>query len=106
MADDKREYLQDGGRGRDDRHGFGDDMGTRVGRPDGESDASSARPAPRSGETTSAPGQAGTNTGAVADGLEGSILEDEGDQQRRVRGASEGMAPEPATGDERRIDDL
>ena len=106
MADDKRDYAKDGSRGRDDRQGFGDDMGTRVGRPDGESDASSARPAPRSGSATSAPGQAGTNTEAVADGIEGSIMDDEGTQQRRVRGASEGMAPEPASGDERRIDDL
>ena len=106
MADDERDYLQDGGRGADARRGFGDDMGTRVGRPDGEADASSARPAPRSGATTSAPGQAGTNTTAVPDGIEGSIMEDEGDQQRRVRGASEGATPDRAAGDERRIDDL
>lgn len=70
-------YTDDGGRGRDDREGFGDDMGTRVGRPDGARE-----------------GQPSTNDEAVADGLEGSIMEDdEGDNQRRVQRASENREP-------------
>ena len=82
-------YTDDGGRGRDDREGFGDDMGTRIGRPDGAS-----------------AGQPSTNEEPVADGLEGSIME--GDGQRNVQRGSEspGAAPDPAAGNDRRIDDL
>jgi hypothetical protein len=87
MPDDR--YTDTGHRGDDPRHGFGDDMGTRVGRPDG------AR-ATRSG------GNPSTNDEPVADGLEGSI--DQGEQQERVQQAS--RTPDPATGRDKRIDDL
>ena len=108
---DRSEYLDTGFRDPDGREGFGDDGGTRVGRPDGASDASSARRAPHDAQRggRSAPGQPGTNTDAVDDGIEGSILADdsaEGDQQSRVRAASEGVDMGRAAGDERRVDDL
>ena len=104
---DRSEYLNTGFRDPDGREGFGDDGGTRVGRPAGEGDASSARRAPRDaqqGGDQSAQGQPGTNTDAVADGLEGSIQDDEGGsgpQQSRVRAATEGVNPTPEAGDER-----
>jgi hypothetical protein len=111
---DRSGYSDDGLRGKDAREGFGDDMGTRVGRPDG------ARGAPRdAGSAGNRPGQAGTNDSAVADGIEGSILDRDagqargsqdrdpdsaGSEQSRVQAASEGVN-RPA-GDNRRIDDL
>lgn len=100
---DRSQYTDTGFRAADGREGFGDDMGTRVGRPDG------ARPAPKDaskGENP-IPGQAGTNADAVPDGLEGSILDDDaGPQQSRVRQASEGVDMGRAAGDDRRVDDL
>ena len=81
MSDDK--YTDRGHRGEDPRHGFGDDMGTRVGRPDGASEA------PRDASPGQRPGQPGTNADEVPDGIEGSIMnDDEGSEQRRVREAS------------------
>jgi hypothetical protein len=91
------DYTDDGNRGDDPRHGFGDDMGTRVGRPDG------ARRAPRDASSGQRAGPS-TNTEPAADDLEGSIL-DEGPGQRRVREANENVNPDPAD-DEPRIDDL
>jgi hypothetical protein len=111
---DRSRYTDDGLRGSDAREGFGDDMGTRVGRPDG------AREAPRdAGSPGSRRGQPGTNDDAVADGIEGSIMDldagqargsqdrdpdSAGTEQSRVQAASEGVN-RPA-GDNRRIDDL
>jgi hypothetical protein len=111
---DRSGYTDDGLRGKDAREGFGDDMGTRVGRPDG------AREAPHdAGSSGTRAGQVGTNDGAVADGIEGSILDRDagqargsqdrdpdsaGIEQSRVQAASEGVN-RPA-GDNRRIDDL
>jgi len=100
---DRSEYTDTGLRGPDPRSGFGDDMGTRVGRPDG---AGEAQQAPRDASPVPHPGQASTNDDAVADGLEGSLV-GEGSQQDRVQRASRGdVNPDPAAGDERRIDDL
>ena len=116
---DRSEYSKDGLRGRESREGFGDDMGTRVGRPDGARESTSSHGA--------RPGQPGTNDEAVPDGLEGSIMDDDADQ---ARGAQErrteddglqGSGPEQArvqdsarksdevnrpAGDNRRVDDL
>ena len=116
---DRSEYSKDGLRGRDGREGFGDDMGTRVGRPDGAREESSSHGA--------RPGQPGTNREAVPDGLEGSIMDEDADQ---ARGAQErrseddglhGSGPSQArvqdaarqsddvnrpAGDNRRVDDL
>jgi hypothetical protein len=99
---DRSDYTDTGNRGTDARTGFGDDMGTRVGRPDG-----AAKPAPRDASPVQQPGQAGTNDDAVADGIEGSIM-DEGPEQQRIQRASDqgDLNPAPAAGDERRIDDL
>jgi hypothetical protein len=87
MAD--RKYTDTGYRGEDPRHGFGDDMGTRVGRPDG------AR----------ATGNPSTNDEPVPDGIEGSIL-DEGEAQRDVQNASRGVPPERGAPADRRVDDV
>ena len=120
---DKSEYTNTGFRDGDTREGFGDDGGTRVGRPDGAGSNSSpqdpnggrqqaggqARVAPHDVSGPPVPGQAGTNTGPVADGIEGSELDGnpgQGDQQSRVRAASEGLNESRAAGDDRRIDDL
>ena len=86
MAD--RKYTDTGNRGEDPRHGFGDDMGTRVGRPDG----------------AHAAGNPSTNDEPVPDGLEGSIIEGEG--QRDVQKASRGVPPERGASDDRHIDDV
>lgn len=102
MASDKRDYTDTGMRGRDPREGFGDDMGTRIGRPDGESDASSARPAPRDASRGSQPGQPGTNADAVADGIEGSIMH----EGRSDVTDNDAVNPPPPAGNERRIDNL
>jgi hypothetical protein len=108
VSDDK--YTDRGHRGDDPRHGFGDDMGTRVGRPDG------AHEAPHDASGAQRKGQPGTNSDAVPDGIEGSIMSDdrEGGEQRRVREASgdaSGEAsgnvnPDKETGDDRRVFDL
>ena len=118
---DRSEYSDTGMRGRDGREGFGDDMGTRVGRPDGAREPSQAL-GPN-------PGQPGTNRDAVPDGIEGSIMDEDAGQ---ARGAQErrseddgvhGSGPEQArvqdasrqrqsdevnrpAGDNRRIDNL
>ena len=99
MGDDK--YTDRGHRGEDPRDGFGDDMGTRVGRPDG------AQEAPRDASGAQRPGQPGTNADEVPDGIEGSIMNDEGGEQRRVRGASGDVnADNKGTGRDRPIHDL
>ena len=77
-------YTDSGHRGEDPRHGFGDDQGTRVGRPDG----AGASPPDTSGQRHA--GNPSTNDEAVSDGLEGSILDGEGDGQRRIQDASRG----------------
>ena len=110
---DRSRYTDNGFRARDGREGFGDDMGTRVGRPDGA----------RAGQ----PGQAGTNRDAVPDGIEGSIMDEDADQARGAQerrsedDALHGSGPEQGrvqdaarqsdavnrpAGDNRRIDDL
>jgi hypothetical protein len=117
---DKSEYVNTGFRDEDAREGFGDDGGTRVGRPDGAGSdhspqdpnagqrAGQAHLAPHDTQGPPRPGQAGTNTSPVADGIEGSEVDDagQGEQQSRVQAASEGVNPEPAAGDERRVFDL
>jgi hypothetical protein len=118
---DKSEYVNTGFRDGDAREGFGDDGGTRVGRPDGagsnHSDADpnagqhagGARLAPHDTQGPPRPGQAGTNTSPVADGIEGSEVDDDapqGQQQSRVQAASEGVNPGPAAGDDRSVYDL
>lgn len=100
---DHSEYTDTGFRDRDRRDGFGDDMGTRVGRPDG------AQEAPRDATPgRQQPGQPGTNTDTVAGGLEGSIMDGDeggsGPEQSRVQAASEDVN-RPA-GDNRRVDNL
>lgn len=119
---DRSEYTDTGFRDGDARAGFGDDGGTRVGRPDGAGSNASAqdpnggqhaggqaRVAPHDVSGPPRPGQAGTNTGPVADGIEGSELDGDdtpGQQQSRVRAASEGINEGRAAGDDRRVDDL
>ena len=111
---DRSEYTNDGMRGKDGREGFGDDMGTRVGRPDG------ARGAPLDASSgDNRPGQPGTNDSAVADGIEGSIMDrgegqargaqdrsedDAGPEQARVQAASE--SENRPKGDNRPVYDL
>ncbi len=77
---DRSDYTDTGMRGQDDREGFGDDMGTRVGRPDG------AKEAPHDATGGTQAGQPGTNRDAVPDGIEGSIMDEDADQ---ARGAQE-----------------
>jgi hypothetical protein len=117
---DRSEYSNDGLRGKDSREGFGDDMGTRVGRPDGAREASA-------GSRGTPPGQAGTNREAVPDGIEGSIMDDDADQARGAQerrteddglhgsGAEQARVQDSArqsdeinrpAGDNRRVDDL
>lgn len=113
---DKSEYTDTGFRDGDARQGFGDDGGTRVGRPDGAGSNASPQD-PNAGQPGAArvapydaqgghhiPGQAGTNTTPVPDGIEGSDLEanaGEGPQQARVQDAALGITPGPAAGDDR-----
>ena len=114
---DRSEYTDTGFRDGDRREGFGDDGGTRVGRPDGAgSNASSrdpshggAHPAPydaQGGRQT--PGRPGTNTTPVPDGIEGAGASDDaqGQQQSRVQASAEGLTPGPAAGDDRTTYDL
>ncbi len=113
---DKSEYVHTGMRDPDPRPGYGDDAGTRVGRPDGagsnasaEGHQATARVAPHDISGPPVPGQAGTNTSPVADGIEGSEVDDDapqGQQQSRVQAASEGVNPGPAAGDDRSVYDL
>ena len=114
----KSEYVNTGLRDGDARQGFGDDAGTRVGRPDGagsnasaEGHQATAQVAPHDVSGPPIPGQAGTNTGPVPDGIEGSEMDGEenagsGAQQRRVQAASEGINEGHAPGDAPRVDDL
>jgi hypothetical protein len=132
---DRSDYTDTGMRGPDRREGFGDDQGTRVGRPDGAREASQSHGA--------RPGQPGTNRDPVPDGIEGSIMDEDagqarGAQERRseddalhASGAGSGSGPEQsrvqeaahraertsndpslsddvnrAAGDNRRVDDL
>lgn len=116
---DSNEYVNTGLRDGDARAGFGDDGGTRVGRPDGAGSnhsaadpnaarhAGDARVAPHDTEGPPRPGQPGTNTSPVPDGVEGSEVDDtQGQQQSRVQAASEGITPGPAVGDDRSVYDL
>jgi hypothetical protein len=122
---DRSQYLNDGFRDPDAREGFGDDGGTRVGRPDGagsnhsgegmhaSGDAGDAQPAPHDVSGKPRPGQAGTNAGPVPDGLEGSLQDDgtggdaaQGDQQSRVQRSAEGLNQGRAAGDDRPAYDL
>ncbi len=122
---EESEYVHTGMRDADARPGYGDDAGTRVGRPDGAgSDASAeghaktaaaARTAPHDISGPPIPGQAGTNTSPVSDGIEGSqqdgdvssaANEGSGPQQSRVRAAAEGLNDQQAAGDNRRVDNL
>ena len=117
---DKSEYVHTGMRDADARPGFGDDAGTRVGRPDGAGSNASAeghmrtegaRVAPHDVSGPQIPGQAGTNTGPVAGGIEGSEIDGQvnpgsGPQQSRVQAAAEGLNDQHAAGDDRRVDDL
>ncbi|MDF1505246.1 hypothetical protein [Roseisolibacter sp. H3M3-2] len=87
---------------RKDRDGYGDDQGTRVGRPDAP-----ARPAPRDAQGGDPrDGQAGTNREPVTDGLEGSLTESRGPQQSRVQDAARGEDGGDKAGDDRRVFDL
>lgn len=115
MANDRSEYLNTGHRDRDPREGFGDDGGTRVGRPDGagsnhspaDPNGGEAHRAPRDASGQAAPGQAGTNTQPVDGGIEGSLTDGEqGEQQSRVQRASEGLTPGKAEGDDKPVFDL
>ena len=106
---DKSEYTDTGFRDGDARQGFGDDGGTRVGRPDGAgSNTSEAQPAPYDAQGGHhIPGEAGTNTTPVPDGLEGSDVDAaQGQQQSRVQDAAQGITPGPAAGDDRPAFDL
>ena len=118
---DRSEYTDTGFRDGDRREDFGDDGGTRVGRPDGAGSNASpedpnsagqhgpARPAPYDAQGGhQIPGQAGTNTTPVADGLEGSDMSEapQGQQQSRVQAAAEGLTPGPAAGDNRATYDV
>lgn len=119
---DKSEYTDTGFRDGDARRGFGDDGGTRVGRPDGGGSNTSPQNPNAGGQQGSAhtapydaqgghqiPGQAGTNTTPVPDGIEGSDLVDEagqGQQQTRVQDAAQGVTPGPAVGDDRATYDV
>ena len=91
MAD--RTYTDTGNRDEDARTGFGDDMGTRIGRPDGAGErqqehqaSGGAQGAPHDANPKQSPGQPSTNDSAVPDGIEGSLTEGEG--QRDVRNAT------------------
>jgi hypothetical protein len=104
---DKTEYLDTGFRPDDGREGFGDDMGTRVGRPDG----AGAKPAPldSQGGRKPQPGQPGTNADPVSDGLEGAMTGEaaSGPQQARVQDAAKGEDDGgDKAGDDRRVFDL
>lgn len=107
---DRSEYTNTGFRGPDAREGFGDDKGTRVGRPDGAGSAHRAPLDAQAGGAQTAPGQPGTNTAPVSDGIEGSIQADdagEGAEQARVRSAADaGSDAEREQGDRRPTYDL
>ncbi|GLC23599.1 hypothetical protein [Roseisolibacter agri] len=107
---DRSQYTDTGFRDPDGRQGFGDDAGTRVGRPDG---AESAHTAPRDAQLgDQVPGQPSTNTDPVSNGIEGSLTGDgsEGPAQSRVRAAAEDVerpdGSSRAGSADSRIDDL
>jgi hypothetical protein len=105
MADHK--YVNDGDRPADadrGREGFGDDGGTRVGRPDRGQPAAERAPL-HGGGTGRVEGQPGTNTGAVPGGIEGSIESDDAERQGSAQSRVQADA-EPKSGDDRTIHDL
>ncbi|HEX6629483.1 MAG TPA: hypothetical protein VF048_00245 [Gemmatimonadaceae bacterium] len=82
MADRKKEGARprEADRGRE---GFGDDQGTRVGRPDAARSASGRSGSSEGGE------RSGPSTQPVKEGLEGAVLEgDESSRERGTRSAS------------------
>lgn len=108
MAD--RRYESDGDRPADadrGREGFGDDQGTRIGRPDLGHPAPERAPLHGRG-TGHIEGQPSTNIEAVPDGEEGSIFDDEAsDASRQGPGQSRiQAAAESRSSDEREIYDL
>jgi hypothetical protein len=119
---ERSEYTDTGFRDGDRREGFGDGGGTRVGRPDGAgsnasptdpngggSSGGGARPAPYDAQGGhQIPGQPGTNTTPVVDGIEGSEVGDtpQGQQQSRVQASAAGLTPGPAAGDDRSTYDV
>ncbi len=119
---DRSEDSDTGFRDRDAREGFGDDGGTRVGRPDGGGSNASPEDPNHGGQHGSAqvapydaqgghqvPGQASTNTTPVPDGIEGSEVSGDsgqGQQQSRVQAAAAGLTPGPAQGDDRATYDV
>lgn len=116
-SNDRSQYISDGHRQGDAREGFGDDGGTRVGRPDGAGSnasaagaAGNAREAPHDVSGAPRPGQAGTNAGPVPDGIEGSLTDGDeatqGQQQSRVQRSAEGLNQGRAAGDDRPTYDL
>lgn len=76
---------------RDRERGFGDDQGTRIGRPD--------QPPVRAGEGDEGSGneRTGPSTRPVKEGLEGAIFEDGDDSGRRgsTEGGAEGATSSP-----------
>jgi hypothetical protein len=111
QQNDKSQYLNDGFRDRDGREGFGDDMGTRVGRPDGAREAKrEAKQAPEDAQRgESEAGQPGTNREPVSNGIEGALTGDEGEgaEQARVRASTQRPDGSARAGDaDSRIDDL
>lgn len=109
QQNDKSQYVNDGFRDRDAREGFGDDQGTRVGSPDGARAQRAPHDAQRGSPT---PGQPGTNTDPVTDGIEGVMTgsessEGNGPQQARVQDATRGVDDGgDKAGDDRRVFDL
>jgi hypothetical protein len=115
---DKSEYVNTGFRDGDARDGLRRRRRHARRRPDGAgSDHSTAtrtpaarrrgQLAPHDTQGPPRPGQAGTNTDPVDDGIEGSeVGDDQGQQQSRVQAASEGVNPGKAAGDERSVYDV
>jgi hypothetical protein len=102
---DRTEYLDTGFREGDTREGFGDDMGTRIGRPDGVE--AKRAPLDSQGGRRPEPGQPGTNADPVSDGIEGAMTgeAESGPQQSRVQDAAREDGGDKA-GDDRRVFDL
>jgi hypothetical protein len=88
MANDENKDSYYAGNQSESREGFGDDMGTRVGRPD------QARRAPL-GDTEE---HAGPSTGTSSHDLEGSILDGADTRRGAESSASTGMGAEGAQG--------
>jgi hypothetical protein len=110
QQNDKSQYVNDGFRDGDAREGFGDDKGTRVGRPDGvaANPSEEAQRAPLDAQGgRQQPGQPGTNTDPVTAGIEGALTEGSGPQQARVQDAAAGRDDGgDKAGDDRRVFDL